>query len=105
MGDKDRVNLDQLATRMDALRDLQVQMQEIQQERHEHSTAIREARAHAEKHTQAHEKLTRNVAQVSDSVVSTVLEKLKDSPGMTPEGFDGELQAIREAMRESTQKL
>lgn len=93
--DKDRVTMDQLASRMDALRDLQVQVQEIQQERTEHSGAIREARAHAEKHTQAHEKLTRNVGQLSDSVVSTVIEKLKESPGMTPEGFDSELQAIR----------
>merc|ERR1712232_1177008 len=101
--DKDRANLDQLATRMDVVRDLQVQMQEIQQERHEHGNAIREAKAHAEKHSQNHEKLTRNMGQMSESVVDSVMQKLKESPGMTPEGFDTELQAIREAIRDATQ--
>merc|ERR1712232_1039353 len=103
--DKDRVNLDQLASRMDVVRDLQMQMQEIQQERHEHGAAIREARAHADKHTQAYEKLTRNVGQLSDTVADNVLQKLKESPGMTPEGYDAELQAIRKAIREATQEL
>merc|ERR1712125_259295 len=74
--DKDRVNLDQLASRMDVVRDLQVQMQEMQQERHEHGNAIREARAHAEKHSQNHEKLTRNMGQMSESVVDSVMQKL-----------------------------
>merc|ERR1712228_886684 len=105
MGDKDRVNMDQLASRMEVLRDLQVQVQEMQQERHEHGNAIREGRAQTEKHSQAHDKLARTVGQLSDSVVDNVVQKMKESPGMTPEGFDTELQAIREAIKEATKNL